>query len=150
MTASMLGRIHKGRALVGALSLLAFVVLIHHNFIGGGGGYGKITLKSAFDTGVMTKKEFNAELAAVEHCPVCQGQDACAELARPDLAISRAAFSGTSGRLRAAVHQVYHGNNLKYVARPIASWPLLGHAIEAFEDYVCRNSSYAVGTYTHI
>lgn len=142
-----LGRVHKGRALLGAVILLAFIVLIHQNFIGDGTSkYGKISLFiGKHDSGVMEKSEFNSDLALVERCPVCHGKEMCAELARADLEISRTPFAGTSGRLRAKVHQVYQGNNLKYVARPISSWPLLGHAIDSFEDFVCKNSSLTTG-----
>ena len=142
-----LGRVYKTRALLGAVIIVAFIVLVHQNFIGGNakirlllGGGGNLD-----GGGVMGKAEFNERLAQAEKCPVCLGAEMCSDLARTDVDVSRATYTGVGGDqrrpLRATVHQVYAGSNLKYVVRPVASWPLLQGAIDSFENAVCRNAS---------
>jgi hypothetical protein len=143
-----LGRVHKTRAVLGGVVLVAFVVLVHQSFFkSGSDGFGKIRMKMMGGGIAMGKSEFNAEMSLVEKCPVCLGKEMCSDLARKDLEISRTPYAGSAGRLRAAVHQVYHVNNLKYIVRPMTSWPLLGHAMDAFEDYICKNSSFPLGKY---
>ena len=140
-----LGRVYKTRALLGAIIIIAFVVLVHQNFIRGNGGKIRILGGVNFDIGFMGKAEFNDELAQVGKCPVCLGSEMCSDLARKDVDISRATYSGVGGDqrrpLRARVHQVYTGSNLKYVVRPVSSWPLMQGAMDSFENAVCRNSS---------
>ena len=139
-----LGRVYKTRALLGAIIIVAFIVLVHQNFIKGNGGKIRL-LGGSLDAGVMGKSEFNEELAQVGKCPVCLGTEMCSDLARGDVDVSRAAYAGVGGDqrrpLRARVHQVYTGSNLKYVVRPVSSWPLLQGAMDSFENAVCRNSS---------
>ena len=141
-----LGRVYKTRALLGAIIIIAFVVLVHQNFIRGNGGKIRLSLGGGgLDTGVMAKSEFDEELAQIAKCPVCLGSEMCSDLARKDVDVSRAAYTGAGGDqgrpLRATVHQVYTGSNLKYVVRPVSSWPLLQGAMDSFETAVCRNSS---------
>ena len=152
-----LGRVYKTRALLGAIIIIAFVVLVHQNFIRGNGAKIRLSLGGGgLDTGVMAKSEFDEELAQIAKCPVCLGSEMCSDLARKDVDVSRAAYTGAGAGgdqarpLRAKVHQVYTGSNLKYVVRPVSSWPLLQGAMDSFETAVCRNSSVKGKAFLHL
>ena len=141
-----LGRVYKTRALLGAVIIVAFLVLVHQNLVGGNSKIRLLLGGGNLDGGggVMGKAEFNERLAQAEKCPVCLGTEMCADLARTDVDVSRAAYTGVGDQrrpLRATVHQAYAGSNLKYVVRPVSSWPLLQGAMDSFETAVCRNAS---------
>ena len=82
---SMFGRIYKTRFFFACVILIALTCLIRNSFWSGD----RILVNEIVaESTIFTKAEF-AQIAQLDKCPVCFGQDMCKDLAKNDLEISR-------------------------------------------------------------